>query len=155
MQVKIPAGIRDGARVRAAGQGGAGGGGGGAGDLYIRVRLEDHPAFRREGDSLRARVEVLLDVAMLGGEVEVPTLKGTRVSLTIPAETQNGKVMRLRGMGMPKLKGGGNGDLLVEVDVRLPLPLKPVARRLAEELRAQRIGGTALPGDREEAGSRA
>jgi curved DNA-binding protein len=142
VEVRIPPGIRDGARVRAVGQGGAGGGGGDAGDLYIRVRIEDHPLFRREGDNVRARVEVPLDVALLGGDVQVPTLKGTRVSLSIPAETQNGKVMRLRGLGMPKLKGSGHGDLLAEVDVRLPFPLTPEVKALAEAIRDGAAGST-------------
>jgi DnaJ-class molecular chaperone len=132
VEVKIPPGIRDGARVRAAGQGSRGRGGGQAGDLYIRVRIEPHPVFERQGDNVSARVEVPLDVALLGGEVEVPTLKGTRVSLQIPAETQSGRRFRLRGLGMPKLRGEGHGDLLAEVDLRLPVPMTDEVRAWAE-----------------------
>ncbi|HEV7464665.1 MAG TPA: J domain-containing protein [Candidatus Dormibacteraeota bacterium] len=143
VQIRIPAGITDGARVRAAGQGGAGAQGGEAGDIFVRVHVLPHPVLRREGDTLYTRVEVPLDVALLGGEVEVPTLKGTRVKLRIPAGTQNGAKLRLKGLGMPHLKGGGSGDLIAEVDVRLPVPVPPQARALAEALRESREGSHA------------
>ena len=132
VEVKIPAGIKDGARVRAAGQGTSGRGGGKSGDLYIRVKIRNHPRFTRVGDDVTIAVEVPLDVALLGGEVEVPTLKGTRVSLKVPPETQNRSRHRLRGLGMPRQRGTGNGDLLAEVDVRLPLPMSPEQRKWAE-----------------------
>lgn len=135
VQVRIPPGIRDGARVRAAGQGGPGDAGGPPGDLYVRVHIAPHPTFVREGDDLRVRVPVPLDVALLGGEVEVPTIKGTRVKLQVPPGTQNGTRLRLRGLGMPHLRGGGYGDLYAEVDVRLPVPLTEEVRRAAEALR--------------------
>ena len=135
VQVSIPAGIADGARVRAAGQGGRGSSGGRAGDLFMRVRVRPDPRFSREGDHLKVKVAVPLEIALLGGEVEVPTLKGTRVKLKIPAETQNGTVLRLRGLGMPRLKGGGAGDLHAEVDVRLPVPLDSATREWAEKRR--------------------
>ena len=138
IEVRIPPGIRDGARVRAAGQGGAGRGEGAAGDLYVRVTIRPHPRFRRDGDDLISRVEVPLDVALLGGEVPVPTLRGTTAQLRIPPGTQNGARLRLRGLGMPRLRGGGNGDLIAEVDVRMPTELTPELRRLAEGLRQQR-----------------
>ena len=105
VEVRIPAGIRDGAKVRASGQGSPGADGGAAGDLLVRVRLRSHHTFTREGDNLRVRVPVPLGVALLGGSVEVPTLAGKRISLTVPAETQNGTQLRLRGLGMPHLKG--------------------------------------------------
>jgi curved DNA-binding protein len=135
VEVKIPAGIHDGARVRAAGQGTPGIGGGKAGDLFIRVRIRPHPRFTRVGDDIRTIVDVPLDLALLGGEVEVPTLKGGRVSLKVPPETQNGRVLRLRGLGMPRLRGGGHGDLLAEVRVKLPVPLTPELKEWAEGLR--------------------
>ena len=137
VEVSIPAGINDGARVRAAGQGVSGNGGGQSGDLFMRVKIRPHKVFTRVGDDIRARVPVPLDVALVGGDVEVPTPAGKKVSLTIPAETQNGKVLRLRGLGMPRLRGEGKGDLLAEVDVRLPLPLTKAARKLAEGLRQE------------------
>jgi curved DNA-binding protein len=136
--VKIPPGIRDGARIRVAGQGSPGRNGGRAGDIFVRVHIPPHPVFRREGDDLHVRVPVPLDVALLGGEVPVPTLKGTSVSLRVPAETQNGARLRLRGLGMPRVRGEGQGDLYAEVDVRLPTPLPAEARQLAEALRQAR-----------------
>jgi curved DNA-binding protein len=138
VQVKIPAGIADGARVRAAGQGTPGYAGGPSGDLYVRVRVRPHPVFRREGDTLYIRIPVPLDVALLGGEVTVPTLKGTSVQLRVPPGTQNGAKLRLRGLGMPWLRGEGSGDLIAEVDVRLPTQLTPEVRALAEAMRNQR-----------------
>jgi curved DNA-binding protein len=141
VQVNIPPGIKDGARVRAAGQGNAGTGGGKPGDLYIGVHIQPHPVFAREGDNIRVQVPVPLATALLGGEVEVPTPGGKRVKLTVPPESQNGRVLRLRGLGMPKLKGGGSGDLLAEVDVRLPVPMDTETKIWAERLR-QVKGGT-------------
>ncbi|MGA2282233.1 MAG: DnaJ C-terminal domain-containing protein [Candidatus Dormibacteria bacterium] len=131
VEVRIPAGIRDGAKVRASGQGSPGSDGGGAGDLLVRVRLRPHHTFTREGDNLRVNVPVPLGVALLGGSVEVPTLGGKRVALTVPAETQNGARLRLRGLGMPRLKGEATGDLIAEVDVRLPVPLTAEQRQAA------------------------
>lgn len=136
VEIRIPAGIADGALVRAAGQGGPGANGGAAGDVHIRVRLLPHPTLRREGATVHVRAEVPLVVALLGGEVDVPTPKGTRARLRVPEGTQNGARLRLRGLGMPRLRGGGCGDLIAEVDVRLPVPLTPEARALAEALRA-------------------
>jgi curved DNA-binding protein len=141
VEVTIPAGIRDGARVRVAGQGTPGYNGGRPGDLYIRVQVRPHPTFRREGDDLYVRVPVPLDVALLGGEVMVPTLKGTPVSLRVPPETQNGRRLRLRGLGMPHMRGEGAGDLFAEVDVRLPVPLTPEVRAFAEKLRESSARG--------------
>jgi curved DNA-binding protein len=143
VQIRIPAGIADGARVRAAGQGGPGALGGAAGDIYVRVAVLPHAVFRREGDTLHARVQVPLDVALLGGEVDVPTPKGTRARLRVPEGTQNGARLRMRGLGMPHLKGGGSGDLIAEVDVRLPVPLPSEAKALAEALRESREGSHA------------
>jgi len=101
----------------------------------VRVRLRPHHTLTREGDNLRVRVPVPLGVALLGGSVEVPTLGGKRVSLTVPAETQNGAQLRLRGLGMPRLKGDATGDLIAEIDVRLPLPLSPEQRQAAASFR--------------------
>jgi DnaJ-class molecular chaperone len=94
--------------------------------------------FRREGDDLYVRVPVPLEVALLGGEVMVPTPSGSRVSLRVPPETQNGTRLRLRGLGMPRRSGEGRGDLYAEVDVRLPVPLTGDVRSLAEKLRERR-----------------
>lgn len=135
--VRIPPGVRDGTRVRAAGQGGSGLGEGTAGDLYLRVRVLPHPTFRREGDDLYVRVPVPLDIALIGGEVQVPTPKGTRATVRIAAGTQNRTRLRLRGLGMPRQRGGGQGDLYAEVDVRLPSPVPDELRQAAERMRSQ------------------
>jgi DnaJ-class molecular chaperone len=123
VEVKIPAGIHEGARVRASGQGSAGRGGGPRGDLFIRVRVKPHPVFTRTGVDISVRVATPLATAIAGGTVAVPTLRGTTAQLTIPAGTQNGARLRLRGLGMPLLKGEGSGDLLATIDTRLPQPL--------------------------------
>ena len=151
VEVKIPAGIRENARVRAAGQGSAGSGGGKAGDLYIRVKVRPHAVFSRHGDDLRIDVPVPLRAALVGGDVEVPTITGKKVSLRIPAETQTGKVMRLRGLGMPRLRREGMGDLLAQLEVRLPLPLSPELREWAARIPAEKTGSHEL---QPEAGSR-
>jgi curved DNA-binding protein len=140
VEVKIPPGVADGSRVRVAGQGAPGRDGGQRGDLYLRVHVRPHPTFRREGDDLFVTVQVPLDVALLGGEVMVPTLRGTPVALRIPAGTQNDARLRLRGLGMPRIRGEGSGDLYAQVDVRLPVPLPPELRELAEKLRQARAG---------------
>ncbi|MBX6753548.1 DnaJ C-terminal domain-containing protein [Thermorudis peleae] len=137
LEVKIPAGVREGSRIRIAGQGGPGTAGGPPGDLYLRVHLIPDPRFELDGDNLRTEVEVPLYTAILGGEVVVPTLDRP-VVLRIPPETQNGQVFRLRGKGMPSLKGGTPGDLLVRVKVVLPTKLSQEERRLFEQLRALR-----------------
>jgi curved DNA-binding protein len=123
VEVKIPAGITDGARVRASGQGSSGRGGGPRGDLFIRVHIRPHSTFTRSGNDLAVRVPTPLATALAGGTVQVPTLRGTTAQLSIPAGTQNGARLRLRGLGMPRLHGEGAGDLLATVDVRLPHPV--------------------------------
>lgn len=133
VEITIPPGIHEGARVRAAGQGGTGAGGGGAGDLYVRVRIRPHARFTREDGTLRTKVAVPLETAIAGGAVNVPTLRGTSVQLTVPPGTQNGARLRLRGLGMPHVRGGGAGDLIAEVDVRLPQPTPDVLREWAAE----------------------
>jgi DnaJ-class molecular chaperone len=138
VEITIPPGVADRARVRAAGQGGPGGSGGPAGDLYVRVRVRPHPRFTRAGDDLRVQVDVPVDVALLGGDVPVPTVRGTTAHLRLGPSTQNGARLRLRGLGMPKLRGGGHGDVIAEVAVRLPAQLSDAARNLAEQLRAER-----------------
>lgn len=134
LEVKIPPGVSDGSRVRIAGEGGPGQNGGQRGDLYLVVSVRPHSFYERKGDDLYAEVAVPLTVAVLGGEVEVPTLKG-KVSLRIPPETQNGRTFRLSGRGMPHLKGQGFGDMYVKVKITLPTGLSARERELFEELR--------------------
>ncbi|HVC05119.1 MAG TPA: J domain-containing protein [Candidatus Acidoferrales bacterium] len=136
VEVKIPAGIHDGARVRATGQGSAGRGGGPRGDLFIRVHIRPHASFTRTGSDLSVRVPTPLATALAGGTVQVPTLRGTTAQLSIPAGTQNGARLRLRGLGMPHLHAEGAGDLLATVDVRLP---HPVPEDLSAWAKAQHV----------------
>ncbi|HET7094874.1 MAG TPA: J domain-containing protein [Thermomicrobiales bacterium] len=143
LEVKIPAGVATGSRVRIAGQGGVGENGGPNGDVYLLVTVAPDRRFEREGDDLRVEVDVPDAVAVLGGEALAPTPTG-RVALTIPPETQSGKVFRLRGQGMPKLKGpkGARGDLLARVRIVIPTRVSERERQLYEELRALRPEGT-------------
>ena len=138
LTVKIPPGVKDGQRIRLAGQGNPGVGGGSPGDAYLRVRVKPHPFFTRDGDDLRVDLPVAMHEAMLGGEVTVPTLKG-RVSLRIPPETQNGRTIRLAGQGMPRA-GGGHGDLYSTVKVVMPTKLSEKERELAREVATSRSG---------------
>ena len=138
LEIKIPAGVTDGSRIRIAGEGGPGFNGGPNGDLYLVVALRPHPSFRREGDDLHVDVPVPLHVLLLGGEAHVPTLKGTRLALRIPPETQNGRVFRLAGQGMPRLQGSGRGDLYATVTAVLPTNLTDRDRELIRELAGQR-----------------
>jgi len=133
IEVKIPPGVKDGSRIRVAGEGAPGFGGGSAGDLYLIVSVRPHPNFERKGDDLHTEVPVPLLTAVLGGEVQVSTLKG-RVALRIPPETQNGQTFRLNGQGMPRLGGAGSGDLFARVKVVLPTQLSPREKELFEEL---------------------
>src|SRR2546421_8978858 len=137
LTVKIPAGVKDGQRIRLAGQAHAGNGGP-AGDLFLQVKVKPDPRFTRDGDDLRMELPVALHEAMLGGEVTVPTLKG-RLSLRIPPETQNGRTIRLAGQGMPR-SGGGSGGLYVTVKVVLPTKLSEKERELAREVATSRSG---------------
>jgi DnaJ-class molecular chaperone len=137
LEVKIPPGVKTGSRVRVAGEGSSGLAGGAKGDLYLIVTVIPHSMFERREDELYVDVSVPLMVAMLGGEVEVPTLKG-KVSLKIPEETQNGKTFRLAGLGMPHLGSVGRGDLFARVKVILPANLSPREKQLFQELRKVR-----------------
>jgi DnaJ-class molecular chaperone len=138
IEVKIPAGVRTGSRVRARGQGGPGQHGGAPGDVYLKVAVAPDQRFERQGDNLRTDVEIPLYDAILGGEVRVPTLTGS-VMLTVPPETQSGKTFRLRGKGMPRLgKPGERGDLLARAQVRIPTDLSDAERQRFSELRNMR-----------------
>jgi DnaJ-class molecular chaperone len=137
LEVTIPAGVRDGARVRVAGAGGQGRGGGPAGDLYLNVSVKPHARFERKGDDLYVDVPVPLADAVLGGEALVPTLRGKQLALRIPAESQNGQVFRLAGQGMPT-QGGGPGDLYARLKVVLPDKLSEREKELFAEMRRLR-----------------
>jgi len=135
VDVRIPAGVKDGSRVRAAGEGESGSGGAAAGDLYLRVQVRPHGMLERKGDDLHVRVRVPLTTAVLGGEAEVPTLNGS-VRLKIPATTQVGQVFRFKGKGMPIVgRKGAHGDLFATVDVELPKKMTEEERQHYEALR--------------------
>ncbi len=134
LEVKIPAGVTNGSRVRIVGEGQAGSGGGPRGDLHLVVSVRPHPAFERKGDDLYVNLDVPLTDAVLGAEVAVPTITG-QVMLKVPSLTQNGKLFRLANLGMPHLKGGGRGHLHARVRVKLPERLSDGEKKLFEELR--------------------
>jgi molecular chaperone DnaJ len=138
LEVTVPAGVKDGSRVRVAGKGGPGYRGGPPGDVYLRVSVRPDKRFQRTGDDLYVDVPVPLADVVLGAEVEVPTLAGKKLALKVPAESQNGKVFRLGGQGMPHLGGTGKGDLFAKVNVVLPSRLSKRERELFEELKAIR-----------------
>ena len=141
LSVKIPAGVDSGDRIRLAGEGEAGPMGGPAGDLYVEISVRPHPIFTRDGADLLCAVPVSLMTAALGGEVEVPTLDG-RVTLKIPAETQSGRLLRLRGKGVKPVRGGGAGDLLCRIEVETPVNLSRDQKELLRQLDvALRAGG--------------
>ncbi len=135
--VSIPKGVRDGQRIRLAGQGGRGPGGGPNGDLYLVVAVKPDPRFERKGDDLYVDVPVELYDLVLGAEMRVPTMTGD-VTVTIPPGTQNNKLLRLGGKGMPKVKGSGFGDEYVRLIGRLPTSLTARERELFEELASLR-----------------
>ncbi len=135
VEVRIPAGVADGSRIRVAGKGSPGSGGGAAGDLFLRVQVATHPVFERRGDDVHVTVDVPVADAALGGEVRVPTLKGRALALRVPAGTQGGRVLRLAGQGMPR-STGGFGDLFATVRLVLPESITDEQRALFERLRA-------------------
>jgi molecular chaperone DnaJ len=138
IEVKIPAGVNNGSRVRIAGKGEPGSGGGPAGDLYLIISVQPHPQFLRKEDDLYVDVSVPLTSAILGGEVQVPTLRGIKLALRIPPETQNERLFRLAGQGMPHLGDSACGDLLVTIKVALPTGLSAEERALFNKLKELR-----------------
>ena len=132
IQVKLPAGVKDGARIRLAGKGEAGGAGGGPGDLFVRVHVKGDTVFGRRGDDLTIEVPISFPEAALGAHVEVPTLNGA-VTLKVPAGTPSGKTFRVRGKGAPTK--GGHGDLLATVVVDVPGKLSKEQKTLLEQYR--------------------
>jgi molecular chaperone DnaJ len=131
--VKVPTGVKDGARIRVAGKGEPAGAGGTPGDLFVRVHVQPHRLFGRRGDDLTVELPVTFPEAALGANVEVPTLNGP-VTLKVPAGTSSGKTFRIRGKGAPKKKGG-HGDLLATVEVDVPGKLTREQKKLVEQLR--------------------
>ncbi|MGP4123390.1 MAG: molecular chaperone DnaJ [Sodalis sp. (in: enterobacteria)] len=139
LSVKIPAGVDTGDRIRLTGEGEADEHGAVAGDLYVQVQVRKHPIFEREENNLYCEVPINFPMAALGGEIEVPTLDG-RVKLKVPAETQTGKLFRMRSKGVKSLRGGSQGDLLCRVVVETPVKLNERQKQLLQEL-AESFGG--------------
>jgi len=133
LNVNIPAGVETGTRIRLAGEGEAGMRGGPPGDLYIFVEVRDHEIFERDNVNIYCRVPVSMAKAALGGSVEVPTIDGGRGRIQIPAGSQSGRQMRLRGKGMPALRGGGVGDMFIELAVETPVNLTARQKELLQE----------------------
>jgi molecular chaperone DnaJ len=140
LEVRIPAGVDNGSRVRIAGKGQPGGAGAPPGDLYLVISVKPHPQFKRKGDELMVDVNVPLTTAVLGGEIQVPTLKGTKLVLRIPPETQNEQIFRLSGQGIPHLGTATRGDFLVNVKVVLPKGLSVEEKALFSKLKEIRPG---------------
>lgn len=146
LTVSIPAGVDQGTRIQLAGEGEVGPGGGPPGDLYIEVEVERHPVFTRKGDQLRCQVTLPMTAAALGTHVDLPTLEAdlpdregpATVGLEVPAGTQSGDTLTLRGQGVPRLRGPGRGDLLVEMVVQTPEHLDDAQRDLLKQLAALR-----------------
>lgn len=144
LSVKVPPGVDTGDRIRLSGEGEAGPNGGPSGDLYVQVVVKQHPIFQRDGADLYCEVPISFVDAALGGELEVPTLTG-RVNLKIPAETQTGRLFRLRGKGIVPVRGGGPGDLLCRVVVETPVNLSGAQKDLLQAFRASLEGGGHSP----------
>lgn len=138
IQVKIPAGVDNGSKIRVAGEGQPGSGGGPRGDLYLVISVKPDQLYERKGDDLYVDIDVDLIAAILGGEVPVPTPDGRKLVLTVPPETQNGRLFRLVNKGMPRLRSEGNGNLFARVKVVLPMGLTDDERRLFEQLARSR-----------------
>lgn len=140
LNVRIPAGVETGSRLRSSGNGEAGLPGGQPGDLYIVINVREHELFERHGNDLFCEIPIKFTLATLGGSIEVPTLTG-KASLKIPAGTQSGTTFRLKGKGMPSLRGGSTGDQLVRVHVEVPQSLSSEQRKILEEF--ARVSGDA------------
>jgi len=133
LSVNIPKGVETGTRIRLAGEGEAGLRGGPPGDLYIFIEVTRHELFERDGAHLHCRVPVSMAVAALGGNIEVPSIDGGRSRVAIPAGSQSGRQMRLRGKGMPALRGQGQGDMFIELAVETPVNLTAKQKELLRE----------------------
>lgn len=133
IDVKIPAGVDDGTRIRIGNAGEAGMRGGPSGDLYVFISIRPHKIFRREGKDVYCRIPITMTIASLGGEIEVPTIDGTRAKVKIPPGTQSGHQFRLRGKGMSVLRSTIRGDMYIEASVETPMNLSKKQRELLEE----------------------
>ncbi|MFD2676609.1 molecular chaperone DnaJ [Camelimonas lactis] len=142
LSVNVPAGVEDGTRIRLSGEGEAGSNGGPAGDLYIFLAIKPHAIFQRDGADLFCRAPVSMTLAALGGEFEAPTLDGEPAKVSIPAGTQTGRQLRLKGKGMPVLRSRNVGDLYIQVVVETPQNLSRRQRELLQEFERESSGET-------------
>ena len=133
LSINVPAGVETGTRIRLAGEGEAGLRGGPPGDLYIFIEVAEHSLFQRDGSNLFCRVPVSMTEAALGGDIEVPTIDGGRSRVKVPAGSQSGRQMRLRGKGMPSLRGGASGDMYIELAAETPVNLTSRQKELLRE----------------------
>jgi molecular chaperone DnaJ len=140
VKVRIPQGVRDGQRIRVKGRGGAGANGGPDGDLYVRVQVEPHQLFGRDGDHLSITVPVTFAEAALGADVTVPTLEGEPVTIRVPAGTRSGRTFRVRGRGVATPRA--RGDLLVTIEIDVPQELSDAQRAAVEALAAATAGAS-------------
>jgi molecular chaperone DnaJ len=143
LAVNIPAGVEEGTRIRLAGEGEVGMRGGAAGDLYIFLSIQPHELFSRDGTDIYCEIPIAMTAAALGGSIEVPTIDGGRVKVTIPEGTQSGHQFRLRGKGMSVLKSGHRGDMYIHTQVETPVKLNKKQRDLLSEF--EKSGGHVSP----------
>jgi molecular chaperone DnaJ len=134
IQIRVPAGIESGQQLRLSGEGEPGDRGGPRGDMFCVIRVEEHAFFARDGDNLMCEVPVTYSQLVLGCKVDIPSLEGAEKTLKVPAATQSGKILRMRGQGMPSIRGMGHGDLLVRLQLETPKKLTGRERELIEEL---------------------
>lgn len=146
LRIKIPAGVENGRRIRLAGEGEAGVRGGPAGDLYVLLSVKSHKLFRRDGADLRCRVPIPMTTAALGGDIDVPTIDGTRTKVRIPEGTQSGQQLRVKGKGMTILKSQNRGDLYIEIFVETPVNLSRKQIDLLKDL-DKTMGGSGNTGN--------
>ncbi|NOR61380.1 MAG: molecular chaperone DnaJ [Rhodobacteraceae bacterium] len=137
LRIDVPAGVETGTRIRHTGAGEAGTRGGPAGDLYIFIEVEEHSIFERDGANLFCSIPISMTTAALGGELEAPTIDGGRTKVKVPSGVQSGKQLRLRGKGMPALRGSGVGDLYIELGVETPTNLTSRQKELLREFEAE------------------
>lgn len=134
LHIKIPPGVESGSRLKVAGEGEAGPNGAGRGDLYVVTHIKKHPNFERAGNDLVVHMNIPMTTAILGGEIDVPTIDGKKVKMKVPSGTESGQIFRVKGRGMPYMGGYGKGDQHVVIQVRTPRNLSRKAKQLVEEL---------------------